>query len=389
MMEDQFGGRTDDDLFADDFEPLSDDNQPDEVVQSAPTEEPVSTAAVPQEPAAQTYQQPTVENKGTRNTQPLSKGLANSKYSDKRPTSRPRRQSPATSSNNATPPPTASTGPSADAASLRESKQHNGAGAAIPGQNTALRSEERIKSGANPRTKLTEEELAARLEKMRILNAETTRKFERAEADERTHAEAYARGMEEARRRRQAEEERRQRGEEERRRMDEERARNRERKLRAMENKEGGWDAGKKEEQEDARDFHGAHGGVRGARGLNSLAGSRYARDDAYSAGNNRFAGEEAPFRGRGRGRGRGGPGRGRGGRGGGGGGGPNRDRDGPHDDNPSNVSTEPPTKPILNTEDFPALPGTQNKPSPLSPLTNTNWGEEMEALDAKLGKKP
>ncbi|KAL2759274.1 hypothetical protein ACRALDRAFT_1060623 [Sodiomyces alcalophilus JCM 7366] len=192
--------------------------------------------------------------------------------------------------------------------------------------------------------------------------------------------------MEEARKRRQAEEERRRRGEEERRRMDEERARNRERKLRAMENKEGGWDLGKKEEQDDARDFHSAHGGIRGARGLNSLAGSRYARDDDYSAGHYRFAGEEA-FRGRARGRGRGGPGRGRGSRGGGDG--FNRDRGGTRDDAAPNASAEVSTKPIIRTEDFPALPGTEDKPSPISPLGSTNWGEEMEALDAKLGKKP
>ncbi|ROT43804.1 hypothetical protein SODALDRAFT_328015 [Sodiomyces alkalinus F11] len=424
-MDDQFGGRTDDDLFADDFEPISDDNQLiEEDAPIAATEESASTLTVftvptvptvpsvptaptaspaPQEPAPQTNQQPTAQDKGLTSAPypAATKGLANSKYSDKRPSSRPRRQSPATrsSSKNATPPPTtapaAPASPSADTGtSSRDSKPiaapaAPAAGPAIPGQNTALRSEERIKSGANPRTKLTEEELAARLEKMRILNAETTRKFERAEADQRTHAEAYAKGMEEARKRRKAEEERRRRGEEERRRMDEERAKNRERKLRAMQNKEGGWDQGK-EEQEDVRDFHGAHGGVRGARGLNSLADSRYARDDGdgYSA-SNRFVGEEGFRGGRGRGRGRGGPGRGRGGRGSGGGGGSNRDRDGLHDDAPSNASAELPTKPVINTEDFPALPGTEDKPSPLSPLASTNWGEEMEALDEKVGKKP
>ncbi|KAG7151156.1 hypothetical protein HYQ46_013086 [Verticillium longisporum] len=61
-------------------------------------------------------------------------------------------------------------------------------------QNTALKSESRIKSGANPRTKLTEGELTERLEKMAILSAEKARKHELSEADERTHAAAYAHG---------------------------------------------------------------------------------------------------------------------------------------------------------------------------------------------------
>src|SRR5690606_10674008 len=97
------------------------------------------------------------------------------------------------------------------------------------------------------RTKLTEDELAAKMSRMRLLAAEKARKFEVAERDEREHAAAYARGMEEARKRRAEEAERRKRGEEERRRMEEERERNRERKLKAMGggNREGNWDEGK------------------------------------------------------------------------------------------------------------------------------------------------
>jgi hypothetical protein len=42
-----------------------------------------------------------------------------------------------------------------------------------------LNAESRIGSGANPRTKLTEDELAAKMERMRILNAEKARKLSR------------------------------------------------------------------------------------------------------------------------------------------------------------------------------------------------------------------
>lgn len=209
------------------------------------------------------------------------------------------------------------------------------------------------------------------MEQMKLKNAERTRKFERAEADQRTHDQSVARGVEEARKKKIADEERRRRGEEDRKKMDDERAKNRERKLRAMEHKDGGWDRGKLEEQqEDSRDFRGASGGVRGARGIDSLAGSRYSRDDqdgGHDADDN--------FRGRGRGqaRGRGTPGRGRGGRGGG--------------LIPSNGANPAPAqeKPVLTKLDFPALPGAELLGSPLG---NTTWGDEMNALDDKLTKE-
>lgn len=251
----------------------------------------------------------------------------------------------------------------------REGKQ-GGGGTFAPGSNTALKAEVRAKSGANPRQKLTDDELTARMEQMKLKNAERTRKFERAEADQRTHDQSVARGVEEARKKKIADEERRRRGEEDRKKMDDERAKNRERKLRAMEHKDGGWDRGKLEEQqEDSRDFRGASGGVRGARGIDSLAGSRYSREDGdggHDADDN--------YRGRGRGqaRGRGTPGRGRG-RGGG--------------LAPSNGANPAPAqeKPVLTKLDFPALPGAELLGSPLG---NTTWGDEMNALDAKLTKE-
>ncbi|PNH45887.1 hypothetical protein VD0004_g2124 [Verticillium dahliae] len=420
-MDDQFGGRTDDDLFSDDFEPLT--NAVTEVPPSlAPVTAP-ALAAPPTEAVEIPAGKPERSSAPAPNkAKPAVKGLAYSKYSDK-PAPRPPRQPAANSPSNASkpsthqkpatnppaasqptasqeapnqeatspspaaqqggtsndtaPPPSAPTGPSAGPNAPRAGKKTSGA--ALPGQNTALKSESRIKSGANPRTKLTEGELTERLEKMAILSAEKARKHELSEADERTHAAAYAHGMEEAKKKKAAEAERRKRGEEERRRMDAERAKNRERKLKAMENKTGGWDQGKIEEQEQDREFRGAHGGIRGARGADSLAGSRYARNNV-DQGAGDLAGDEN-YRGRGRGRGRGGSNRGRGGRGGNLNG---RDGAGASASTPFQATN----KPVLNTADFPALPSVDSKFSPDSPTGPLDWGEEMESLDAKLAGK-
>jgi hypothetical protein len=207
------------------------------------------------------------------------------------------------------------------------------------------------------------------MEQMKLKNAERTRKFERAEADQRTHDQSVARGIEEARKKKIADEERRRRGEEDRKKMDDERAKNRERKLRAMEHKDGGWDRGKLEEQDDSRDFRGSSGGVRGARGIETLAGSRYAREDRD---NGHDASDSYRGRGRGQARGRGPPGRGRG-------------RGGAL--TPSNGADPAPVqeKPVLTKLDFPALPGADLLGSPLG---NTTWGDEMDALDEKLAKE-
>lgn len=238
------------------------------------------------------------------------------------------------------------------------------------------------------------------MEKMRILSAEKTRRFEQAQRDESDHAIAYARGMEEARKRRAAEEERRRRGEEDRRRMEDERAANRERKLRAMGQKEGGWDEGKEERlaEEDRRGFRGANGGVRGVRragGGGGLAGSRYATapDEPDSSGGRDFGGERGN---RGRGRGRGGPSRG--GRGG---------RGGFQDEHAQNgaAGRPKPDPPAMSKDDFPALPPADNTKTedavgataklppailnPISPLSPGigGWDEEMAAIDAKNRK--
>uniref|UniRef100_L2FIP7 Uncharacterized protein n=1 Tax=Colletotrichum fructicola (strain Nara gc5) TaxID=1213859 RepID=L2FIP7_COLFN len=225
------------------------------------------------------------------------------------------------------------------------------------------------------------------MEQMRILNAEKTRKFEQAEQDERNHAEAYARGMEEARKRKKIEEEKRKRGEEERKRMDDERAKNRERKLKAMSMKEGGWDEGKEalNAEEERRGFRGANGGIRGARSA-GLSGSRFAND-----GDEGERQDDDRRGGRGRGRG-GGRGRGRGGRGGRGGYGDDfapRDHREPASNGTRDAKPSAPEvkAPAINTEEFPALPGKgktgETSPPVLSPLGR--WDDEMEALDAKM----
>jgi hypothetical protein len=243
---------------------------------------------------------------------------------------------------------------------------------------------------------LTEEELAAKMEHMRIKNAEKTRRFEQAQRDESEHAVALAKGMEEARKRRALEEEKRRRSEEERRRMEDERNKNRERKLAAMGQKEGGWDEGKDavDEVEDRRAFRGANGGVRGSRSATGLAGSRFASDqvdDGRGFDDRRDFGDRGGRRG----------GRGRGGRGGRGGF-HDGDRHGPAHNGPNRAAAAPAPPEV---EDFPALPSSGApkaepptkvelpetkfdlaKPfSPLSPAIGGGaWDDEMAALEAK-----
>lgn len=383
-MEDQFGGRTDDDLFYDDFEPVDSET----VVVAQPPSQPAPEPAVTAKPAEP---KPSQQNATPKPT----KGLASSRYADKpAPAPSPPAQAPPPpAAAAAAPPPVAPAAPAAapdpvapvstapanaPTAPKEKQQQPRPAAAPVAGQNTAGDAKARIGSGANPRQKLTEEELAAKMEKMKLLSAERTRKFEMAEKDEKQHAQAYARGMEEARKRRAEDAERRRRGEEDRRRMEDERAKNRERKLKAMGAKEGGWDEGKEAmaEEESRRGFRGANGGIRGAKSGGGLGGSRYARQ-GDEPDVDRFLDE----RHRGRGRGRGGGGRG--GRGG---------RGGAHEGAPPKPAQAVPT-----VEDFPALPSAETKVEttntapkddslPTTPSLSLppggKWDDEMEAMD-------
>ena len=338
MDNDQFGGRTDDDLFADDYEPYVPEDQTTPPAQEpAPPTPPAPAASQPSviTPAAPTTSASSNQPAPSTQSQPPPKSLAQSRHN------RPDNNGPRPSSknarhgnnrhknNNATqnngnheasnassaPPPNAPREPANK--DIRETnKQNTGKPHAASASSDA-----RVASGANPRTKLTEQELASKMEKMAILNKEKTLQFQKAQRDETEHAEAMARSQEEARRRRAEEAAKRKVAEEERRRMDDERAKNRERKMAAMGMKESSWDEGKAErqQQEDRRATFrgGAHGGVRGtisARG-GGLAGSRYA-DSADDDDNRRGDDRDDGYRGRG------GGGRGRGRRGGRGGGG-------------------------------------------------------------------
>ncbi|KAK4118810.1 hypothetical protein N657DRAFT_675301 [Parathielavia appendiculata] len=254
MEQDQFGGRTDDDLFSDDIEPVDET-----ATLSAPA--PVSTSHVPAQPEpapAPAAQPPAAAPKPARSS------LAQSRHNPNIQLSKSSRQAannnngshrskPAKSETSDTPsaadpssPPTTNpkplpTGPREPSSTPHTTNNNNNtpATATTNTNNTASAvSAARLNSGANPRQKLTDVELAARMEKMRLLAAEKTRRFEEAQRDEAQHAVAYAKGMEEARKRRAEEAARRKIAEEERRKLEEERARNRERKLKALEGRE-------------------------------------------------------------------------------------------------------------------------------------------------------
>lgn len=450
-MDDQFNGRTDDDLFADDFEPapesaveVVDDVQPSAKAQSDPTgaaapyPKPVGQQAAPASPAhtAAAAAPPPNAPSGP-------KGLAHSRHN--KPAAgapRPPRQhvlqggggggggpkpknassSPAATTSStdaavadkaAAPSSTAATHgkgkAKADAAGTQPEtspSRPNGLAAAPSTTMTthtpatpAAGGSARLGSGANPRTKPTDEELAAKMARMRVLAAEQTRRFEQAQRDETAHAAAYARGMEEAQRRRRAADEERRRREaheqESQARIDSEREKNRERKLRAFAARQAGtWDDGKEERMraEEERGFRGANGGVRGVKG-EGLAGSRFARDGPKEgeARGHHAGGSDGDGRGRGRARG----GRGRGSRGGryddgyAEGSGHGRHQNGDGRPAPHQAGQTVPAR-----DDFPALPQAHAKnvdtpppPAtlpeiPLSPPVG-KWDEEVAASDA------
>ncbi|KAL2152882.1 hypothetical protein VTH82DRAFT_4037 [Thermothelomyces myriococcoides] len=448
MDQDQFGGRTDDDLFADDIEPVEEETiilsetvpvhdapaEPSPAPEPAPEPAPVAQQPVPTAPArqargslAQSRHNP-ARQRDSKSPRPPEKHNENNNKSKNNNHHNSKRSSK--SSGNASNPPsaqesTATSGQTANSkqpptgpresseggtASGTKNKGSAGSGSTNNNQNNnnnnnnnnnstaSAVSQARLNSGANPRPKLTEEELTERMEKMRLLAAEKTRRFEEAQRDESEFVAAYERDMEEALRRRRA-------AEEARRRLEDERARNRERKLKAMAAKEGGgWDAGKEDhlggrDDERRSSFRGAHGGVRGSRS-GGLGASRFAGGPSDEGGDfNGFG-----LRGRG-GRGRGGGGgRGRGGGGRGGGGrtlfdereGENgRDQarsPNPHTAPPpasSSPSAEqsPPKKTELKQEDFPPLP-TSGGSAPKT--VGTTWVSKPEvdlSVASPIGK--
>ncbi|EGZ68369.1 hypothetical protein NEUTE2DRAFT_160736 [Neurospora tetrasperma FGSC 2509] len=304
MDSEHFGGRTDDDLFADDFEPVA----PEEQVATMSTE----TGTPVQDTDITSHASPAVESLPPRLKHPkdlptrvtLPKVLR-SNHATTIVTPKPTTTSTTTNTgnNSATQSQqqqsTSSTPPSAPK-EFREKEARD----KEAGRNTAsVSSAARIGSGANPRTKLTEDELAAKMEKMRIMAAEKTKRFEQAQRDENEHAAAYAKGMEEDRKRRAEQAAKRKAAEEDRKKMEEEREKNRERKMRAMGAKEGGsWDEGKEERmrEEDRR-------GYRGVRGVANTQSWAQDPADGNEQGNGYRGGRRGGRGGFGGGRGRGG----------------------------------------------------------------------------------
>lgn len=369
-MEDQFSGRTDDDLFYDDddFEPVNGEATPyieppsvlesyiasvesipivpiePPPIESIPVDEPrrklpppktLANSRFADKPAEEKVPVPTETPIVTPKPAPERKTTPknNNKQSQKPPKTAKAKASPAVEAAvpaAAIPPPvptaptvpdtTTSTPPDGKKPRSSSKKRKGGEGAVnnkkekpatTPPTPKPPVNDARTQSGANPRQKLTEAEITAKMEKMKLLSEEKTRKFEKANQDQKQHEEAYARGMEEARKKRLEEAERKRRADEERRQLDDERAKNRERKLKAMKIKEGGWDAGKHEvlEEETRRTFRGANGGIRGARG-GGLKASRFAKADDSTPPESDSQGQEAT---RERGNGRRGAGNGRG----------------------------------------------------------------------------
>lgn len=179
---------------------------------------------------------------------------------------------------------------------------------------------DRTATGGVKKAKLTEEEMTARLEAMKIKSSELEAAHARSTADA---ANFEAREAHAAQRRKEDRQNRQQ--------MMSEREKNRQRKLQALGGRE--WDAEKKEE-----DFAPANRGARrGAHG--GIGGSRYAVEAREADVPDR---QEEKGGSRGRGRGRGGRGRGRGGILG------------------AQTKDEPQLPP--NASDFPELPGAVRK---------------------------
>ncbi|KZF21060.1 hypothetical protein L228DRAFT_248822 [Xylona heveae TC161] len=211
-----------------------------------------------------------------------------------------------------------------------ETEGSNQPGKDKPKESGAVRGD-RSGTGGVRKPKLTEDELSARLESIKLKNKELEEAHRRAEADEASFRQreklAQAKVREE-RQNRQA--------------LEGERERNRQRKLKALQGRE--WDAEKNEEDYNQDRSRGSQF-RRGAYGGVAYDGAR----PGYGANDGQYDGDSyAPRGGRDRGNFRGGRGRG-GGRGGGG----HRESSAPNHSEKQQQPQKPPT-----ADDFPALPG-------------------------------
>jgi hypothetical protein len=266
--------REDDDLFADEFEPVTPST---ELAQpTLPTK--TNANAPPTAPANNGRGAQERRPRGGRGGQ--NNGLNQSRYA---PQPEPQAAAAADTPSESQPQPEPQAPPNA-----------------TPERTHAVRGDRSLTGGPIPK-KLTEEELTAKLAQMAILNAQKSESHRKSEADQAAfqhrEAELKQKRVEERQNQRQ---------------MEMERAKNRQRKMQAQGGRE--WDSEKVESDivdgksrgRSSEYVRGGHGGVIRRRG-SGLAGSR-------------FADEEVPVDGQSRGRGgfeRGGRGRGRGGRGG------------------------------------------------------------------------
>ncbi|KAG4433629.1 hypothetical protein IFR05_010875 [Cadophora sp. M221] len=352
--------REDDDLFADEFEPIP---APTAIVEQPATtpipDQPRSSSAKPTPPTGggpgqqqqQHQQQRNGRQEGGRERigrgggRGGSNGLGQSRYAPQA------ESSPSPSSlSQAIPPPTAPTTTAATSTSLPSSTSANTQSDTAPppptsntntqptADNTrthAVRGD-RSATGGPAHKKLTEQELTEKMAKMAILNAQKAEKHRLTEADQAAFQHREKELAKERREKAIAEKKNE-------RVMEMERAKNRERKMKAQGGRE--WDSEKVESDivdgrgrgRSSEFVRGGHGGViRGARG--GLAASKYSVDEGVGEDIQ----ESQPSRGRGgfeiRGRGRGGRGGGRGGKG-------------------ANANTVP------SAEDFPSLPTPSKAP--------------------------
>ena len=339
--------REDDDLFADEFEPVT---APSFTIDETPVplaaeEEPANVPSNGANPSSQRNGRKEGQERrqrGGRGGGGANNGLNASRYAPKTeaaPAQAPAPESAAppttiSTSDPAIPPPSISN--SAPASQSDEPKPAEPTPAIQP-TNTrtpAVRGD-RSATGGPAHKKLTEEELTLKLEKMAILNAQKAERHRLSEADQ---AAFQHREKELAKERREkaVAEKRNERV------MEMERAKNRERKMKAQGGRE--WDSEKVESDivdgrgrgRSSEFVRGGHGGVIRGRG-GGLAGSRYATEGVDEAPTS----ETQSGRGRGtfdiRGRGRGG----RGGRGG----------------KASNAA-------VPSAEDFPSLPTPAKPPT-------------------------
>lgn len=357
--------REDDDLFADEFEPVV---EPVVVVETKSQETSESTTPTtggstdtsassntPTGPAGQSNARGAERRGAGRGDSSRGGGLSSSRYATAEDNTKP--DATKTNTSPSSPPPSdPSTTPIQSTATSETTTNTVASPNPVPqppSRPTAVRGDRHL-TGGPAHKKLTEEELTEKMERMKILNAQKAERFRLSEED----SAAYARKEKEMEKKR-VEELKNSRA------MDMERAKNRQRKLQAQSGRE--WDSEKLESDiVDGRSrgrssefVRGGHGGVIRNGGLGA---SRYATADDESA-----EGRFQASRGRGGGfeiRGRGGN---RGGRGGGGRGG-----------KPKSPASVP------GPEDFPELP-TPNKPPttedvklPSTDKLAGDWADEM-----------